>query len=46
MAAGILIASLVVSILLVPALTALFGERAWWAPRRNPALPEPQPARA
>jgi RND superfamily putative drug exporter len=47
MAAGILIASLVVSTLLVPALTALFGQRAWWAPRRHHTAPaEPAPARA
>jgi RND superfamily putative drug exporter len=30
MAFGILLASLVVSSILVPALTALAGERAWW----------------
>jgi RND superfamily putative drug exporter len=33
MAFGILLASLVVSSILVPALTALVGKRAWW-PRR------------
>jgi RND superfamily putative drug exporter len=33
MAFGILLASLVVSSILVPALTALAGRRAWW-PRR------------
>jgi putative drug exporter of the RND superfamily len=30
MAFGILLASLVVSSILVPALTALAGQRAWW----------------
>jgi uncharacterized protein (DUF2267 family) len=34
MAAGILIDTFVVRSLLVPALTALFGERAWWPGRR------------
>jgi RND superfamily putative drug exporter len=34
MAFGILLASLVVSSILVPALTALAGQRAWW-PRRS-----------
>jgi putative drug exporter of the RND superfamily len=37
MAVGILIASMVVSTLLVPALTALVGERAWWPARRADA---------
>jgi putative drug exporter of the RND superfamily len=36
MAFGILVASLVVSTILVPALTALAGRRAWW-PGRRPA---------
>jgi putative drug exporter of the RND superfamily len=34
MAVGILLASFVVSSLLVPALTALVGEKAWWPHRR------------
>jgi RND superfamily putative drug exporter len=34
MAIGILLASFVVSSLLVPALTALIGEKAWWPGRR------------
>ena len=34
MAFGILLASLVVSSILVPALTALAGQRVWW-PRRS-----------
>jgi RND superfamily putative drug exporter len=37
MAVGILLASLVVSSILVPALTALVGQRAWWPARRSPA---------
>jgi RND superfamily putative drug exporter len=53
MAFGILIASLVVSTILVPAITALAGRRAWWpgraagerkAPARSREL-APQPAR-
>jgi RND superfamily putative drug exporter len=52
MALGILIASLVVSTILVPALTALAGRRAWWpgraaGERRSPARIKevaPQPA--
>jgi RND superfamily putative drug exporter len=40
MAFGILVASLVVSSILVPALTALAGRRAWWPARRI----APQPA--
>jgi putative drug exporter of the RND superfamily len=52
MAFGILLASLVVSSILVPALTALAGQRAWW-PRRSgrertetarPAELAPQPS--
>jgi RND superfamily putative drug exporter len=39
MAFGILVASLVVSSVLVPALTALAGSRAWWPVRR--AVPQP-----
>jgi putative drug exporter of the RND superfamily len=35
MAIGILLASFVVSSLLVPALTALIGEKAWWPSRRR-----------
>lgn len=38
MAFGILLASLVVSSILVPALTALAGQRAWW-PRRSARVP-------
>ena len=51
MAAGILIASLVVSGLLVPAIAALVGRKAWWPGMRGrlhrmPAAPieSPQPA--
>jgi putative drug exporter of the RND superfamily len=53
MAFGILLASLVVSTILVPAITALAGRRAWWpgraagertAPARG-TEPAPQPAR-
>jgi putative drug exporter of the RND superfamily len=40
MAFGILLASLVVSSILVPALTALAGRRAWW-PRRPGPTPHP-----
>jgi putative drug exporter of the RND superfamily len=45
MAFGILLASLIVSSILVPAVTALAGRRAWWPgraarePRREPAQP-------
>ncbi len=35
MAFGILLASLVVSTILVPALTAVVGRRAWWRPVRS-----------
>jgi RND superfamily putative drug exporter len=35
MAIGIMVASFVVSTLLVPALTALVGTRAWWPSRRG-----------
>jgi putative drug exporter of the RND superfamily len=35
MAVGILLAALVVSALLVPAVTALMGEKAWWPRRRT-----------
>jgi putative drug exporter of the RND superfamily len=52
MAAGILIASLVVSTLLVPALATLTGRAAWWPGRRRGRVagtglrrPEPAPAR-
>jgi RND superfamily putative drug exporter len=34
MAVGILIAALVVSTFMVPAITALVGDRAWWPGRR------------
>jgi putative drug exporter of the RND superfamily len=52
MAFGILLASLVVSSILVPALTALAGRRAWWPLRsererratRRVEAPTPQPA--
>jgi RND superfamily putative drug exporter len=40
MAFGILLASLVVSSVLVPALTALAGQRAWW-PRPGKLAPKP-----
>ena len=40
MAFGILLASLVVSSVLVPALTALAGQRAWW-PRHAARSPRP-----
>jgi RND superfamily putative drug exporter len=43
MAFGILLASLVVSSILVPALTALAGRRAWW-PHRSARRSAP-PAR-
>jgi RND superfamily putative drug exporter len=36
MTVGILIASLVVSTLLVPAITTMVGEKAWWPRRRRP----------
>jgi RND superfamily putative drug exporter len=39
MAFGILLASLIVSSILVPALTALAGQRAWW-----PYGSKPRPA--
>jgi uncharacterized membrane protein YdfJ with MMPL/SSD domain len=39
MAFGILVASLLVSSVLVPALTALAGRLAWWRPGR--AAPHP-----
>jgi RND superfamily putative drug exporter len=49
MAFGILLASLVVSSILVPALTALAGTRAWWPGRAarkpramTPEEPEPE----
>jgi putative drug exporter of the RND superfamily len=45
MALGILIASLVVSSILVPAITALVGRRAWWpgrAVRERHAVPPPR----
>jgi RND superfamily putative drug exporter len=54
MALGIQLASLIVSSILVPALTALAGRRAWWpgrvagerrAPARRGREPAPQPAR-
>jgi putative drug exporter of the RND superfamily len=49
MAVGILLAALVVSALLVPALTALIGEKAWWPrqraqARRKAAAGVPAPA--
>jgi RND superfamily putative drug exporter len=46
MATGILLASLVVSRLLVRGPTALLGRRAWWTPRRHTAPVEREPARA
>jgi RND superfamily putative drug exporter len=45
MALGILIASLIVSTILVPAITALVGRRAWWpgrAVRERRAIPAPR----
>jgi RND superfamily putative drug exporter len=45
MALGILIASLIVSSILVPAITALVGRRAWWpggTVRRRGAVPAPR----
>jgi putative drug exporter of the RND superfamily len=45
MALGILIASLIVSSILVPAITALLGRRAWWpggTVRRRGAVPAPR----
>jgi RND superfamily putative drug exporter len=44
MAFGILLASLVVSSLLVPAVTAIAGRRAWW-PGRAAREPQPVPRR-
>ena len=41
MAIGILLASFVVSTLLVPAVTTLAGDRAWW-PSRAGDEPEPE----
>jgi RND superfamily putative drug exporter len=35
MAIGILVASLLVSTLLVPAVTTVIGERAWWPRNRR-----------
>ncbi len=46
MAAGILLASLVVSSVLVPALTALVGRRAFSPARRRPRVRAPQVGRA
>jgi putative drug exporter of the RND superfamily len=43
MAIGILLASFVVSSLLVPALTALIGEKAWWPSRRRSGSVEELP---
>jgi len=40
MAVGILIASFVVSTLLVPAITTIVGEKAWW-PRGHTRAAEP-----
>jgi RND superfamily putative drug exporter len=47
MAIGILFASFVVSTLLVPALTALIGKRAWWPSKiaRDPAPAQRKPLR-
>jgi RND superfamily putative drug exporter len=47
MAIGILFASIVVSTLLVPALTALIGKRAWWPSEiaRDPAPKQREPLR-
>jgi putative drug exporter of the RND superfamily len=44
MAIGILLASFVVSSLLVPALTALIGEKAWWPSRRRSGSVEELPS--
>jgi putative drug exporter of the RND superfamily len=44
MAIGILLASFVVSSLLVPALTALIGEKAWWPGRRRRSSIDELPA--
>lgn len=41
MAVGILIASLVVSTMLVPAITTILGEKAWWPRRRVPLAEAP-----
>lgn len=43
MAFGILLASLVVSSILVPALTVLVGERAWWPGRHVPPRKRTRP---
>jgi len=45
MAFGIMLASLIVSSVLVPALTALAGQRAWWRPRLRLRRAVPHPAR-
>lgn len=42
MAFGILLASLVVSSVLVPAVTALVGQKAWWPGRAPSAAPRPR----
>jgi RND superfamily putative drug exporter len=39
-ALGILLVSFVVSLLLVPAVTALLGHAAWWPTRRRPPAPQ------
>jgi putative drug exporter of the RND superfamily len=44
MAVGILIASFIVSTLLVPAITTLIGRRAWWPRSRRPGSPVELPS--
>jgi RND superfamily putative drug exporter len=44
MAMGILVASLLVSTLLVPAVTTVIGERAWWPRNRRPRAGVESPA--
>jgi RND superfamily putative drug exporter len=38
-AAGVLISTFINAFLLIPALTALLGHRAWWPSRRRPTPP-------
>ncbi|GGV91620.1 MMPL family transporter [Streptomyces massasporeus] len=42
---GILLTAFVMAMLLVPALTTLLGDRAWWPGRKVGSGPEPAPAR-
>jgi RND superfamily putative drug exporter len=42
-AVGIMLSAFVMSMFLVPSLTALLGSRAWWPRRHRPPEPGPQP---